>query len=107
MRRLLILSAMMAILFVICSCNQPTSPSKVTILAHYTIQPLENDHSLLVVDLKGDPDVANVTKALNDIAIHYGKIIGSPTSYCTWGAHYNPTTHLFVRIEAFKRDSTP
>jgi len=101
------LSAIMAILFVICDCNRPLSPSNITILAHYTIQPLENDRSLLVVDLKGDPGIANATKALNDIAIHYGKIIGSPTSYCKWGYQKNPTTHLFVRIEPFRRDSTP
>ena len=101
MKRLLMPMVVLTTVLLV-GCNRSVPQSKVTILAHYSITALENDHSLLVVDLQGEPSIANATRALNDIAIHYGKIIGDPMPYCEIDrGDCNPTTHLFVRIEPF------
>jgi hypothetical protein len=107
MKKLLIPTIMVVVSMLLVGCGQTPA---VTTLSHYTIQPLENDRTLLVVDLKDTHTIANATRALNDIAAHYGKIIGTPSSLSEMPSgtsyHYNPTTHLFVRIEPFNPPRT-
>jgi|GEM_PF-5078749 len=102
MKRLFLLTMIVAVaLIVVAGCSSSSSSASAPKAPSYTIQPLENDSTLLVVDLEWHCNIADAKKALNDIAAHYGHIVGTPSSYCACTSMENPTTHLFVRIEPF------
>lgn len=102
MKRLLI-PIIMAMVMLLVGCNHQ---SKVTILANYSIQHLENDPTVLLVDLKGSRGTTNLKAALNDIVLTYGQIKAITSCSFYYTTYWSPTTHLIVVIEPFNPPKT-
>jgi len=72
---------------------------------NYSIEPLEQDPGVLIVDPQRHSNISNVQAALNDISLNYGPI----KDVCSFSENYvsakyttiNPTTHLIVKIDPF------